>query len=74
MEADAGSLPFPGEAFDVVIANHCLEHFVNLAPALEEIGRVIKSNGVIFVSVPDAHRSPLPLAGSGRRARESFRA
>jgi len=52
--ADAAQLPFRSRIFDAVILNHCLEHFVRLKPSLQEIGRIVKSNGAIFVSVPDA--------------------
>jgi len=54
IQADAGSLPFPGQCFDAVIANHSLEHIRGLAAALGEIGRVIRADGRIFVAVPDA--------------------
>jgi SAM-dependent methyltransferase len=52
--ADAGALPFGENTFTAVIANHSLEHFENLASALDEIGRVVNPNGALFVAVPDA--------------------
>lgn len=52
--ADAAQLPFRDGSFDAVIANHSLEHFDQLDAAIGEIGRVIKTNGALFVSVPDA--------------------
>jgi len=54
-QADAAKLPFPASHFDVVISNHSLEHFHNLAGALEEIGRVVKSSGALYVAVPDSN-------------------
>jgi SAM-dependent methyltransferase len=54
VQADAVQLPFPSRTFDAVILNHCLEHFVRLKPALQEIGRVVKRGGAAFVAVPDA--------------------
>lgn len=54
VEADAVRLPFPSGIFDAVILNHSVEHFVQLKPALQEIGRVIKQDGAAFVAVPDA--------------------
>jgi SAM-dependent methyltransferase len=54
VQADAVRLPFPSGIFDAVILNHCVEHFVQLKPALQEIGRVIKPDGAAFVAVPDA--------------------
>ena len=53
VQADAVRLPFPSRTFDAVILNHSVEHFVQLKPALQEIGRVIKGEGSAFVSVPD---------------------
>jgi SAM-dependent methyltransferase len=52
--ADASRLPFPAAAFDAVIANHSLEHFEDLTGALQEIGRVLKPGGSLYVGVPDA--------------------
>jgi SAM-dependent methyltransferase len=54
VQADAGRLPFPDHSFHAVIANHSLEHIHGLAAALREIGRIIRSDGRIFVAVPDA--------------------
>jgi len=52
--ADAASLPFPAALLHAVIANHSLEHFVSLDAVLAEIGRVLRPNGLLYVSVPDA--------------------
>src|SRR5271157_3491550 len=54
VQADAGCLPFPDRSFDAVIANHSLEHIRGLSTALGEIGRVLGSEGGLFVAVPDA--------------------
>ncbi|MGA2599979.1 MAG: methyltransferase domain-containing protein [Bryobacteraceae bacterium] len=54
VQADAAKLPFPDHCFDAIISNHSLEHFTNLTSALEEMGRVIKPAGALYVSVPDA--------------------
>src|SRR5438477_426023 len=54
VQADAARLPFPAACFDAVISNHSLEHFDNLAASLEEIGRVVKPSGALYVAVPDA--------------------
>jgi SAM-dependent methyltransferase len=52
--ADAAHLPFPDRAFDAVISNHSLEHFHDLAASLDEIGRVLKPTGALYIAVPDA--------------------
>jgi SAM-dependent methyltransferase len=54
VQADASSLPFAARTFDAIILNHTLEHFERLKSALQEIGRVIRADGAIYVAVPDA--------------------
>ena len=54
VRAEASSLPFRSRTFDAIILNHSLEHFEILKPALQEIGRVVKTDGAIYVAVPDA--------------------
>jgi SAM-dependent methyltransferase len=54
VQADATRLPFRARTFDAIVLNHCVEHFAKLKPALQEIGRVVKVDGAVFVSVPDA--------------------
>lgn len=51
---DAARMPFAAGTFDAIIANHSLEHIEQLPEALREIGRVLKPDGALFVSVPDA--------------------
>lgn len=54
VQADAARLPFADGSFDAVIANHSLEHIHDLDEALQEIGRVVRSDGSLYVAVPDA--------------------
>ncbi len=54
VQSDAAMLPFPAACFDAVISNHSLEHFDNLAAALDEIARVVKPAGSLYVAVPDS--------------------
>jgi SAM-dependent methyltransferase len=54
VQADAARLPFAARTFDAVIVNHSLEHLRELKPSLQEIGRVVRQDGAVFVSVPDA--------------------
>jgi SAM-dependent methyltransferase len=54
VQADATALPFKANSLAAVIANHSLEHFERLSESLDEIGRVLESNGALFVAVPDA--------------------
>jgi hypothetical protein len=54
VQADATQLPFRAGSFDAVILNHSAEHFVELKKALQEVGRVVKAGGALYVAVPDA--------------------
>ena len=51
---NAAALPLRSNCLDLVIANHSLEHFSDLAGSLQEIGRVLKPTGGLLVSVPDS--------------------
>lgn len=53
-QADAAKLPFGAASFDAIISNHSLEHFDNADGALEEVGRVLKPSGSLYIAVPDA--------------------
>jgi SAM-dependent methyltransferase len=54
VQGDARALPFASHTFAAVIANHSLEHIDDLGCSLNEIGRVLRQDGCLFVSVPDA--------------------
>ena len=54
VQSDAAYLPFADWTFDAIVANHSLEHFERLNLAIEEIARVAKPDGSLFISVPDA--------------------
>lgn len=54
VQADAACLPFRSRTFDAIILNHSIEHFGRLKPSLQELGRVVKTSGAVFVAVPDA--------------------
>lgn len=54
VRGDAANLPFRDRTFSAIISNHSLEHFDNLAAVLAEIKRIIRPDGALFVSVPDA--------------------
>jgi SAM-dependent methyltransferase len=54
VQADASRLPFISKCFDAVISNNSLEHFEDLSRALDELGRVVKPGGSLYIAVPDA--------------------
>ncbi len=51
---ECGTLPFASSTFDVVYANHILEHIANLDSLLGEISRVMKPGARLQVGVPYA--------------------
>lgn len=53
-QGDAACLPFADGSFAAIVSNHSLEHFDDLEGALREIGRVVRRDGSLFISVPDA--------------------
>jgi len=51
--ACAEALPFPPNTFDCAVADSALEHFTDQPKALDQILRVLKDNGRIFVATPN---------------------
>ena len=51
--SDAAKLPFKNDVFDKLICLEVLEHIPDDELALEEMGRVLKKNGLAFISVPN---------------------
>lgn len=56
--ADGAHLPFRDSCFDVVVARHNLEHYVDTVGVLAEWKRVLKPEGCVVVVVPDEERFP----------------
>lgn len=52
LKADATSLQFENDYFDIVIANHIMEHIDDDQTALSEIFRVLKPGGRAVLQVP----------------------
>lgn len=46
-------MPFEDASFDVVIANHVIEHVPDQRVTLAEISRVLKPGGICYVAVPN---------------------
>lgn len=49
--ADAATLPFPGDSFDVLLSRSALEHIVPVERAVAEMARVVRPGGVIHHAV-----------------------
>ena len=52
VECNVEDMPFAEESFDAVLASHILEHVNNMGVALQEIRRVLKRDGWLFVFIP----------------------
>lgn len=50
LRADMHDLPFPDEAFDVVVANHVLYHASDVGHAVAEMARVLRPGGRLVCS------------------------
>ena len=53
--ADAG---FASASFDCVTVNHALEHIPRVRPLLAEVRRVLRPDGLLFISVPNLDAWP----------------
>lgn len=49
---DATNISFPDETFDLVLANHILEHIPDYKKALHEIWRVLRPGGTAILQTP----------------------
>lgn len=47
------NLPFTADSIDIVISNHVIEHVENNALHLQEISRVIKQTGIVYLATPN---------------------
>lgn len=52
VKADITNLPFEDKYFDLILSSHVIEHIENEQKVLEEFNRVLKDDGIIFLSFP----------------------
>lgn len=45
---------FPEKSFDIITMFQSLEHFFNLKSILEEVRRILKDNGILYICVPNS--------------------
>jgi SAM-dependent methyltransferase len=69
--------PFADSAFDIVIAEHVLEHLSDLIRVVEELHRIIEPGGCLYVEVPhfsnnDHFTDPTHLHAFGFRSFDYF--
>ncbi len=65
LRLDIQALPFESETFDLVIANHVLEHVEDDLRALAEIGRVLVPNGAAILQTPFSSKLQQTWSDSG---------
>jgi SAM-dependent methyltransferase len=65
VQADATALPFPPASFDAVVLAEVLEHIEDDARAVSEAARVLRSSGLLAITVP---RNPAWYSRSDRWA------
>ncbi len=53
--ANAEKMPFKDASFNTVISNSTFEHITNDLRAVAEVGRVLKKNGLFFITVPSPY-------------------
>lgn len=60
-ECAVENMPFENGAFDIAVASHVLEHVPNMGLALQEIRRVLRDGGYLYIFIPGY--SSMVLAG-----------
>jgi len=56
--ADASTLPYPSNTFDVVMANHMLYHVPDVDGVLSEVKRILKPNGIFIATTNSVQTMP----------------
>lgn len=53
VQADGCCLPLAASVFDVVVINHILEHVSSPAALLDEVWRVLRPGGIVYLACPN---------------------
>jgi ubiquinone/menaquinone biosynthesis C-methylase UbiE len=53
VQADVSLLPFPGDAFDIVVLGEVIEHLTSPLDCLRETHRVLKTGGIAYITTPN---------------------
>ena len=57
MESSVLELPFPDASFDAVFYHHVIEHVPDAPRSLDELNRVLRPGGWLYVGTPNRHRA-----------------
>jgi SAM-dependent methyltransferase len=52
LECNVEKMPFENDSFDAVVLSHVLEHCLDISVVLQEVKRVLKNDGFLFLFVP----------------------
>lgn len=55
VNGSAIQIPFPSQSFDLIIIQDVIEHLTDVNNFYSEVKRVLKKNGVIYLSTPNKH-------------------
>jgi SAM-dependent methyltransferase len=56
-DLDKFPYPFENDYFDLIEADHILEHLTDPFKVMEELNRILKKDGVLIIRVPHFSRS-----------------
>jgi len=59
IEADASSLPFPPESFDMVVSRDMIEHVLDDQVVFAEIKRVLVPDGLLLITTPNGYHQAI---------------
>lgn len=57
LQADCKDLPFPDQAFDIILALELVEHIGPVEPFAREVARLLRPGGICVISTPARFRS-----------------
>lgn len=73
MEASVLDLPFPDAGFDAVFYHHVIEHVPDAPRSLDELNRVLRPGGWLYVGTPNRHRAVGYLGSYDASLRQKIR-
>jgi SAM-dependent methyltransferase len=72
LNLDEGNLPYPDSTFDASLFIHVIEHLKNPLALGEEVHRVLKPDGIIYVETPNWTSILVPSIGFKREQHGPF--
>jgi ubiquinone/menaquinone biosynthesis C-methylase UbiE len=72
IRASAEDMPFENASFNTIVSNSTFEHISNDLKAVSEVARVLKKDGLFFLTVPSEYLQKWVLEYDGKRNLEKF--